>query len=261
MYNIVCDCALVDVIAVCRIPCSCVPCMTKRKEHPSTRYVGPRDTCVMWEIFKIDDDHGYNDWKMVLLKQRKDCLEVDVVETMGATLCGLGWTLAQLVKDGGYGGYIVDDDNIDYYLVKWVGLPWEVEADEIIQECGAGYPVFKGEMICKGIWLDKLRGARNWYTPTTHTCIVRMQQVVNADLQLNVRYAEYPLRRGLLRVSVQLADTHGAWHVTDLDHEFMIEESRRREGFDYEELIDEEELAGDNAGNGDDDDNNTSDSE
>ena len=36
------------------------------------------------------------------------------------------------------------------------------------------------------------------------------------------------------------ADGHGAWRKSNNDHYFMLEESRRREAFDFEEIFEDD---------------------
>ena len=41
-----------NVIAMRRFPCFCASCVSKMMEPIETRYTGPSDTCIYWEIFK-----------------------------------------------------------------------------------------------------------------------------------------------------------------------------------------------------------------
>ena len=89
--------------------------------------------------------------------------------------------------------------------------------------------------------MDKLRGARSWWIMTERSCVVRMQQVLDAHLSLKILSDGNPLRSHLRRDAIDYANTHGAWRISDNDHAFMIEETRRREGFGYEEFVAEDD--------------------
>ena len=47
------------------------------------------------------------------------------------------------------------------------------------------FEVKKGEIICKGVWIDKLPSRKKWWEMTDQTCIFIMQAVVDARLELH----------------------------------------------------------------------------
>ena len=98
--------------------------------------------------------------------------------------------------------------------------------------------VFAGDSICRGVWMDRLPGAQNWWTMTAQPCVVRLQEVVHPNLPLLAVSESNPLRRGLQRQSVEYANEHGAWKVTDKDHASMIAAGTIREMFEGDNNVD-----------------------
>ena len=65
---------------------------------------------------------------------------------------------------------------------------------------------------------------------------MRLETVLNANLNMRAQSAEIPLRKGMPKKSVEIADSLGAWRMSDDDHGFLIEEARNREMFnEYDE--------------------------
>ncbi len=67
----------------------------------------------------------------------------------------------------------------------------------------------------QGVWLEKLYGGRNWWTMTSskQDCIVRLETVVDANIDMHARSDQNPLQSVLMRRSVKKANVHGAWQV------------------------------------------------
>ena len=76
--------------------------------------------------------------------------------------------------------------------------------------------------MCKGVWLEKLDGARNWLTKTIHMqeCIVRLETVLNVNLEMRGTSNDNPLPKRLKHNSVLIAKYRGAWRMSDDDHVF-----------------------------------------
>ena len=143
------------------------------------------------------------------------------------------------VIEGNYGAYMVDDEESPFYVVEWEGEPWRADADgsEVLDE--QTYSWRKGDYLCRGRWLDKLHGGRNWYTMDSvqRKCIVMLEQVVNANLDMR----PYTDRRGdnplpsLSRTSKERVTKDGGWRLLDSNYIWLIEEGRlREETFEYD---------------------------
>lgn len=77
---------------------------------------------------------------------------------------------------------------------------------------------------------------RNWHTATSNLqeCIVRLETVLNANIEMRPVTDINPLPKRMTSQSIELARDRGAWRMSDDDHGFLIEESRHREeGFEY----------------------------
>ena len=158
--------------------------------------------------------------------------------------------MASQVQDGRFVAYIVDDDCYDYYVVKQDGTPWKAEKYEVIRLGEQEYEVHKGEIILKGVWLDKIPSTKKWWIMTKHPCIFRIHDFVDSQLELHEQSTENALRKNLHQDMVCHADEHGAWIISKEDHYFMLEESRRREEFYFDQIFEDEnqEENGDDSG-------------
>jgi hypothetical protein len=185
---------------------------------------------------------GYNDWRMGHFEARKDCVMDQFHASKADTMREIGKTYAREVFEGNFAAYcIANDPAYPYYVVEWMGEPWEAECDQRISLGIEEFVVHKGDWLCKGVWLEKLDGARNWLTTTINMqeCVVRLETVVNANLEMRGTSNNNPLPKRLKRNSVLIAKDRGAWRISDDDHAFLIEESRNREcgnEFDEEDM-------------------------
>ena len=75
-------------------------------EPIETRYTGPSDTCIYWEIFKKPDGiSGYNDWKLIKLKPKdKVYKEEDDIAQLKISTHHIGVRMVDQVKVGGFVG-------------------------------------------------------------------------------------------------------------------------------------------------------------
>ena len=72
------------------------------------------------------------------------------------------------------------------------------------------------QYLCRGNWLDRLIGTNGWYTwdASCRQCIVKLDQVVNANLDMRVatgKNGENSLPRRMPRKSRELAESGAAW--------------------------------------------------
>ena len=155
-------------------------------EPTATRYTGPSNMCIYWDIFKKGDGKtGYNDWKLIsLLPKPKLYKEEDDLEALEVAVCGIGRRMADQMHVGRFGAYIADDERYDYYMFKCTVAPKQADKDEVFEFDGNEFPVKEGELYCEGVWLAKLPNTSEWYVVTNQRCIVRMQVVVDADVNL-----------------------------------------------------------------------------
>lgn len=239
-YNFVADPLLgIGKIACRRIPCSCSGCREQRKKPTVEERYGPSLDCVLRPIM-FDSSKDYNSWKIIDLVDDKTSDREQHKLGMMVSMADYGETVASGVVEGSFGAYIVaDDPGYDYYMCQWEGSPFKVEKDELIVpgEGEDAVQVYEGDWICRGVWLEKLPDARNWWTMTDRSCIVRMQEVVHSDVRLCARSESNPLRRGLNPRILQHADEWGAWRLKDDEHKFMMMTRRTMEGMDYADEV------------------------
>ena len=244
MYNFRFERSLREKFAFCRFPCSCTGCYN-RLQLPTTeeKYGQPRDTCYLWPIMKtfaVDGTptgKGYNDWGLGWFETRKDCSLDQYHGSKADTMHTVGKTYSTQISQGNFGAYcIANYPAYPYYVVEWLGEPWIAQKSEVISIGEETFTVHEGDYLCKGIWLEKIKGARNWHTTTRNLqeCVVRLETVLNANVEMRPVTDVNPLPKTLPGQSVTLAKVRGAWRMSDDDHGFLIEESRHREaGFEY----------------------------
>ena len=59
----------------------------------------------------------------------------------------IGELYSKVVMEGNYGAYMVDNPKYPYYLVKFVGVPWEADGDGT-PEVGKKHTNFTKEIPC-----------------------------------------------------------------------------------------------------------------
>ena len=67
---------------------------------------------------------------------------------------------------------------------------------------------------------------------------MKLETVLDADVMIMPMSDENQFRKGMDKQILKHAEQHGAWRISDVSHSFMIEESHRRSGWEYQkELI------------------------
>jgi hypothetical protein len=97
-----------------------------------------------------------------------------------------------------------------------------------------------GELVCEATYLNPVKRAPYWYTPSDIATVVRLQHVVGADLEMN---QPLPLIKLPSNCKRKDALRKGAMRLSENYHELLLDEINRRDALDYEEE-DEEESAG-----------------
>ena len=240
-----------NCIAMRRFPCFCDECVKKMREPIATRYEGPSDKCKYWDVFKRGDGtSGYNDWKLIKLEPKKKVYkEDDDLERLEVAVRNIGQTMAELMEVDKIGAYIADDDRYDYYLFRCTTAPKKAEKDTTFNLDGNDFAVKEGEMYCEGVWLDKVPDTSDWYVETGQKCVVRMQVVVDTDVELHAWSEDNPFKRNLRGDIVQQAKEQNAKNISGRDHAFLMEQARIRTVLDYTDFVygDVEKLGDDDA--------------
>ena len=86
----------------------------------------------------------------------------------------IGWRISQGIVKGGFGGYAVEHDGYDYYIVQWDSEPKKAEKTEVIVIDGEEFLVTEGGWICYSRWLDKLPNTTKWWYQTDQRCVMRL---------------------------------------------------------------------------------------
>ena len=177
-------------------------------------------------------------WKLIsLLPKPKLYKEEDDLEALEVAVRGIGRRMADQMHVDRFGAYIADDERYDYYMFKCTVAPKQADKDEVFEFDGNEFPVKEGELYCEGVWLAKLPNTSEWYVVTNQRCIVRMQVVVDADVNLLPWSGDNQFRSNLNREVARKAKENGALKITDEDHSFLMEEARQRTALDYEDYV------------------------
>ena len=250
-----------------RIACMCPACAQHLQLPFPERYGGSAEQCILAPMMKMKDKNGtvleatYNDWHIGSLKERKDSNTEHYNECVSDAMQELGKSISNQISKGNYCAdwyasvnlicplsittltlvlhSVQDDPNYLYYICELTGEPWEVTEDGDIEVDTITTSVKKGDFVCEGLWLESLPDGKNWYTMTEpkRKCLVKLEQVAIPNLKLRPRSDANPLRKGMKRYSVNIAEQRGAWRISDEDHAFLLEESRIREDencYDYD---------------------------
>jgi len=186
---------------------------------------------------------SYNDFRILNLVDGEGHDEEQEMLAMVDNLKEYGKSVASAVVVGGYGAYSVEgDDNYDYYVCRWTDEPYEVLEDGEITVGEETTQVYKGDWVCRGSWLEKLPRAKNWWTAENRPCLVRMQSVLHSSLPLRERSPTNDFSRGTPATTIAHANDHGAWLMSEDDHEYMMMRKRQLAGLDYpDEVFDDVE--------------------
>jgi hypothetical protein len=256
-YNIRTDPDLgVGFAAIRRIPCACDACFDQLKIswEPGTvpneqpRYKQNKE-CELWPVFD-----GHNDWEIVEIRRGVDTPDEDMEDVYATVLESIADVMASEIEQQKIGAVSTLDD--EYYLLKWTTLPYRINGDQSLTEYDPPIHVKDGELVCEGEYLESLLRAKGWYYPTTIKTVVRLQQVLAADVKMSpIKSPDNLLPRGgwpqreppfdlTGKKAERLAQLQRAEKSTKIavaDHGEILEEMRRRKVLDYEEADETED--------------------
>jgi hypothetical protein len=249
-YNIRTDPDLDVGFAAIQLPCACDECVEqlKKKWEPGTppnqqpRYEQNKN-CELWPVFE-----GHNDWEVVAIRAGENTGDDQMEDVYATVLESIADVMASEIEQGKIGA-VSNVDNT-YYVLQWTSLPYRIEGDQFLTEYNPPIHVKDGELVCEGKYLEELPRANKWYYPTEIKTVVRLQQVLAADIKMDPIAAPDNLLPGggwpqreppfdkLGKKPVRLAELQLAEKSTKIcesDHAEILEEMRRRELVDYEE--------------------------
>jgi hypothetical protein len=250
-YNIRTDPDLgVGFAAIRRIPCACDVCYNQLKEpwiptKPSKeqpRYKQNKE-CEMWAVFE-----GHNDWEIVEIRPGDNTANEDMEEVYATVLESIADVMASEIEENKIGAVSTVDEK--YYLIKWTNLPYRMEGDRFLTEYDPPIHVKDGEQVCEGLYLEGLHRAKGWFYQTNIKTVVRLQQVLKADIKMRpIKTPDNLLPRGgypqreppfdkLGKTPVRLAQlkqAEASLKICDTNHDEILDEIRRRQLLDYEE--------------------------
>ena len=171
---------------------------------------------------------------MELIQNPREFDEEDFADANEFTLDTIGFVMSLQAKKGQIGEYVVDDENYDYYLVKFDSDPYQAERTETITLDDESFDVREGEWVCQGSWLDRLPNTTKWWYQTSQKCIVRLQVVIHPDLKL-IPLSDSNQVHNSAGVQVRrMAMENETFKIGDADHEYLLEEAINRNVLDME---------------------------
>lgn len=208
-----------------------------------TRYVGPCNTYVYWDFFPMDDGgtSWYNDWRVVdIIPKRKRYREEDDHQVRKVvTIWGIEWTMANQVVVLRWLWCLLSGERPSVRLLSCEVDKPSVHRNKskVIIKGKGEFNVQKGDWVCEGRWLETVPGrCQNWWCETAQECIVRMQMVADADVNLLQISEDNQLPHHML-VKDKYFSRNNAIMVVDDSHNLLIEESLQREAFNHAEYF------------------------
>ena len=86
-------------------------------------------------MYKIDENHGWNDWVQLSFLRSNNCDEDQLYESHLVALGAIAEQMSKKAIIGGNGAYLVKAGYIKYYLVQWSCNPYQATTDQqVIQD-------------------------------------------------------------------------------------------------------------------------------
>jgi hypothetical protein len=232
-------------VAVRRVPCCCCACVLQMHQpwvpgqpaENQKRFKTSTD-CEFHNMFTVQDDvETYNDWKIInLIPKRNSDPEVES-EVARVYLDALGESAQKKIEVGHTGAFGTDDPHYPgYYLVQWTAGPHQlVEPQELENEDVAQ----AGEHVCQAKFLELLPGSKRWWHTTNISVTVRLQQVLETNLDLQEISEENKPHPGIRSQAV----LRNAKQIVDDVHATLHDEILRREIANVQEDCEIDELS------------------
>ena len=108
---------------------------------------------------------------------------------------------------------------------KGQGLPPEQADKDFLVKFGTNeFALKEGDKYCHGVWLDKVPETLKWFVVIEQRCIVRMQVVVDANVEmLSWIEGANPFFWNLKSSIARQYKDRGALKITEEDHSFLME--------------------------------------
>jgi hypothetical protein len=238
------------VVAMRRIPCACDGCLEQLAKpwlpgldaSKQPRFAKGNKNCHWWSMFE-----GLNDWHIVELHRvRQKIAAVDEIagneynEAQDVVLDAFAVRMAEDVVAGRNGAFMTEDPDTDgYYVVEWSSSPYTLQEDVELDEFDPPLRLSAGELVVDAHYYNKVPTTRKWYTRSALATVVRMKQVVAADLEMHSISDTNKLPSVCSRHTKREATSKGAKRVADDDVDAIAEEIATRTALDYDELSDE----------------------
>ena len=246
-------------IAVRRIPCACEECLKQLaldwesgKENKDQQRYAQNKNCEKWDVFQ-----GENDWEIAEIKFMEGHEEEVMKELPSMVLKDLTTSVGMLVEVGSFGVLNVDEDK-PYVLVQFCSKPYILEDKLDGDDTDQIFELKEGDNVVEVMYWKSLsirRDGGEWFTPLEQRSVVRLQHIVEPNLNVLPVSSGNPLPRGFPQGSPPLQNAINskrkrspqelsilgkAMLVSAESIKMITAEIERRECFDYE--IGQEEM-------------------
>ena len=150
--------------------------------------------------------------------------------------------MAEAITASCYGAFATEDDE-GFYIIKFTSSAYTLQDDVELEEYTPALKIKAGALVVDAEYFNKVPGASGWYTPTQgeeRKTVVRVQQVLAADLQLAPISDTMKLPPGMSKKNKKDATEKGALHLDKHEHDLILDESARREVLAHDEVVEDD---------------------
>jgi hypothetical protein len=178
----------------------------------------------------------------------KDTDEDELVLSFDTVLESIAEVIGTQVEEGKIGAFAAEDERYDgYYLVQWTGAPYVVAEDCELASYNPPIKLNAGELVCEATYMETVNGTKNWWYPVEDLILVRLQQVLAANLDLSEISEDNPMPRGMRAQSRMVAREKGAKKIENEEHDKLLDEIARRQALNYIEETDDDDRSGESS--------------
>ena len=128
---------------------------------------------------------GLNDWHIVKLAPGKENNSEELKEAHRLVVKSWTKNAEKRIQGGKNGAFQTEDPEADgFYLVQWLGQPYQLEESCVLPEYAPPIFVPKGETVCDARYWIKVPRTPQWYTLSLDKTKVHLCQVLASDVRL-----------------------------------------------------------------------------
>ncbi len=186
MFHFRANCSVVGHITMARrIACACPSC-TETLDAEWIAGVHPRDqpaykkppSCVFAPMMKADEE-DLNKWHFVQLAPIEGkCNDDELDEFFTSVMAQRTKEVESEIEVGGTGALASDTEKKEhgFHLIEWTSVPYILQEPKKV--FGIKDPVASGNVVCEGVFLQRIDHSKDWYEPQESTPSNRPKKIV-----------------------------------------------------------------------------------